>query len=277
MRCSGLPATSGTLSSMRLSSIISSRHRDTNQDLLFTVDASINTTLVITNLTTSSSYIYSGLIDWGDGSATTPLVGQLSVGSISHTFASTGTFQVRVSGDSVPFIGADGQTNVVSLESMGNIGLLFTTTMFRNCTNLVSAKTGNRAPNIGTSLFFGCTNLTSIQLPSSSPMNISPGAIRGCTSLTNFVISNNFVEILGSAFRDCTNLASVTIGSGVNNIATYAFKDCTSLGSISCLATTAPTLGTGVFDSVPATTIDVPVGATGYGSTYGGLTVNYVL
>lgn len=262
---------------MRLSSIISSRHRDTNQDLLFTVDASINTTLIITNLIASSNYIYSGLIDWGDGSATTPLVGQLSAGSISHTFASTGIFQVRVSGAYVPFIGADAQTNVVSIESLGNIGLVGTNTMFRDCTNLVSAKTGNNIPAVGISTFNGCTSLTSINLPNSSTMSLGNSAIRGCTSLTSFVISNNFVGIDSSAFRDCSNLASMTIGSGVNNIDSYAFQSCTSLGSISCLATTAPTLGTSVFGSVPATTIDVPIGATGYSSTYGGLTVNYVL
>jgi hypothetical protein len=108
-------------------------------------------------------------------------------------------------------------------------------------------------------------------------MSLGNSAIRGCTSLTSFVISNNFVGIDSSAFRDCSNLASVTIGSGVSSLGSYAFRDCTSLGSISCLATTAPTLGTSVFGAVAATTIDVPVGATGYGSTYGGLTVNYVL
>jgi hypothetical protein len=108
-------------------------------------------------------------------------------------------------------------------------------------------------------------------------MSLSTAAIRGCTSLTSFVISNNFVGIGGSAFENCSNLASVTIGSGVSSLGSYVFRGCTSLGSISCLATTAPTLGTSVFGTVSATTIDVPVGATGYGSTYGGLTVNYVL
>ena len=262
---------------MKLSSIIASRHRDTNQDLLFTVDASINTTLTITNLSTSPTYNYSGLINWGDGSADTPLTGVLTGTSIPHTFGSTGTFQVRVSGAYVPFIGADAQTNVVSVESLGNIGLVGTNTMFRDCTNLVSARTGNNIPEVGTSIFNGCTSLTSINLPGSGNMSLGIGAIKGCTSLTSFVISNNFVGIGSSAFEDCSNLASMTIGSGVSSLGTYVFRGCTSLGSISCLATTAPTLGTGVFGDVSATTIDVPIGATGYGSTYGGLTVNYVL
>ena len=262
---------------MKLSSIISSRNRDTDQDLIITVDASISTAFTISKLSTSSSYNYSGSISWGDGSADTPLVGQLSVTSISHTFPSANIFQVRVSGDNVPLIGAESQTNIVSVESMGNIGIISTSIMFRYCTNLVSAATGNRIPSVGISLFNGCTSLTSVQLPSSIPMDIETAALRECTSLTDFVVTNNFVGILSSAFRDCTNLASVTIGSGVTNIGSYAFQDCTSLGSISCFATTAPTLGTSVFGSVSATTIDVPDGASGYGSTYGGLTVNYVL
>jgi len=59
----------------------------------------------------------------------------------------------------------------------------------------------------------------------------------------------------------------------VTSIGGYAFWQCTSLATINCLATTPPTLGTDVFDGVLAADIHVPAGATGYGTTYGGLTV----
>jgi hypothetical protein len=49
------------------------------------------------------------------------------------------------------------------------------------------------------------------------------------------------------------------------------------LASVTCLALTAPTIGLNVFLGIPATQIHVPVGATGYGATYGWLTVIYDL
>ena len=71
---------------------------------------------------------------------------------------------------------------------------------------------------------------------------------------------------------------SPVIPESVTTIGAEALKDCTALGSISCLNKVAPTLvGSDVFLNVLATTIDVPIGAAGYGVTYGGLTVNYVL
>jgi len=59
----------------------------------------------------------------------------------------------------------------------------------------------------------------------------------------------------------------------VTSIGDRAFEVCTNLATINCLATTAPTLGSNAFNIVSATDIHVPAGATGYGTTYGGLTV----
>jgi hypothetical protein len=59
----------------------------------------------------------------------------------------------------------------------------------------------------------------------------------------------------------------------VTSIGSYAFALCSSLATVNCLATAAPTLGSFAFYGVASTEIHVPVGATGYGTTYGGLTV----
>jgi len=59
----------------------------------------------------------------------------------------------------------------------------------------------------------------------------------------------------------------------VTTIGSYAFDSASSLATVNCLATTAPTLGSDVFNNISATEIHVPVGATGYTATYGGLTV----
>jgi hypothetical protein len=59
----------------------------------------------------------------------------------------------------------------------------------------------------------------------------------------------------------------------VTTIGDYAFVTSVSLATINCLATTAPSLGSYAFYQTQATEIHVPVGATGYTATYGGLTV----
>ena len=214
---------------MRLSSIIASRHRSGSEsrDLEFTVDASISTTLTI-NLEASSSY--SGTISWGDGSADTALSGFPTSSSISHTFTSSNIFQVKISGAAVPHVRFENQTNIISLQGMGDIGLLLSVNMFKACTGMASVKTGSYITSIDDFTFFQCSGMT-----------------------------------------------SAIIGSGVTYIGGDAFYGCSSLSSISCLAMSAPGLGYYPFDGVSATTIQVPIGATGYGTTYGGLTVNYVL
>ena len=88
--------------------------------------------------------------------------------------------------------------------------------------------------------------------------------------------------ISDGSFSTNANITSLTIPSGVIRIGSDSFSTASNISSISCLATEAPALGNNVFDNgigggVLATSIDVPVGATGYGATYGGLTVNYVL
>jgi hypothetical protein len=122
----------------------------------------------------------------------------------------------------------------------------------------------------------GCSSLTSINIPNSVTI-IGDYAFSYCQSLASATIGNSVTSIKLQTFTYCTSLTSVTIGNSVTSIGDAAFRECTSLGSISCLAMTAPTLGSSVFLNVSTATIDVPVGATGYGSTYGGLTVNYVL
>ena len=76
-----------------------------------------------------------------------------------------------------------------------------------------------------------------------------------------------------------TALTCITIPSSVTSIGDEAFKDCFKLTSITILATSAPTLGVGVFSLAGASQINVPAGATasyksaGNGVTYGGLTI----
>jgi hypothetical protein len=264
------------------------------QDLLFTVDTSINTLLTV-ELDIGLSY--SGVINWGDGSAETILNGVVPA-SVSHTFATVNTFQIRVTGTQVPRFELDDQSNIVSVENLGNIGLQDTLGMFTNCNNITNASVGGYVTILDNQIFTNCTSLISITIPNAvtsigqnaffntsltnvnfpnSANIIQLRTFMDCTELISVNIPSSVTLIGSEAFRNCTSLTSIVIPSGITAFFGYTFADCTSLGSISCLATSAPALNTAVFFNVLATSINVPVGATDYGTTYGGLTVNYVL
>jgi hypothetical protein len=261
---------------MKLSSIIAARHRiDPPQDLLFTVDTSINGQLFVEF---DSALNYSGVIDWGDGSSNTVLSGTGNSGT-NHTYSTNNTFQVKVSGTQVPRFRLDYQLNVVSVENLGNVGIQNTSIMFDGCSNLTSANIGDYITSIDFRAFFNCLGLTSATI-GNSVTSTGESSFSSCTSLTSVSIGSSVTSIGLQTFAFCSSLTSIIIPSSVTSIGVNAFSMLTnssSLGSISCLAMAAPALGSSAFNNVLATTIEVPIGATGYGTTYGGLTVNYVL
>jgi hypothetical protein len=66
----------------------------------------------------------------------------------------------------------------------------------------------------------------------------------------------------------------VTIPDSVTRIGSVAFLGCSSLKSITFKGNAPSSLGTDVFKYLPiGATITVPVGATGFGETFGGLPV----
>ena len=145
---------------------------------------------------------------------------------------------------------------------------------------------GERVVSIDYGAFAGCGSLTSINIPE-KVTSIGLDVFRGCDSLTSFYIPEGVTSIEGGAFIDCQSLASVYIPEGVTSIGDSAFALCTPLTSIcipksvtsmrygvfrgtslimiSSLNTTAPTLGSSVFENLPTNgTLHIKPGATGY-------------
>ena len=81
-------------------------------------------------------------------------------------------------------------------------------------------------------------------------------------SASAITLSDTLISIGNYAFLNQMFIPSITIPSGVTTIGNGAFSGCTGLTEITCNATTAPTLGTNVFNGLPENgTLYVPSGS----------------
>ena len=212
------------------------------EDLLFTVDASINpnSTLYIGFDIYATSQ--SGTIDWGDGSPLSTFSG--GIFSMQHLYSSIGIFQVRISGSLVNYISFNTEPKLISVDNLGKLGYTSLGNMFSDCVNLTSFTSGNTDSSNVTRLvgmFRGCTSLSSVNastLQTSNVTNINQ-MFQDCTSLTNLDLSNwdtsNLSKFI-SGFQGCTNLQTLQlpdnfVTSNATNL-TAAFKLCNFLGGL---------------------------------------------
>ena len=144
-------------------------------------------------------------------------------------------------------------TSVIIGEGLESTGYL----TFDGCTNLRSVTLPDTVTKIGNGTFSSCRSLSSITIPH-SVTSIINGAFEGCTSLTEVVIPSGVTKINTRTFQGCSSLRKITIGSGVQEIGVSSisfleqpvFSGCTSLTEITCLAPTAPKLGSKAFNGI---------------------------
>ncbi len=136
-------------------------------------------------------------------------------------------------------------TEVVIPEGVTSIGEL----AFEQCYNLTEVIIPEGVTSIGAAAFSGCSGLVSINIPE-SVTTIESSTFSGCSSLTSIVIPEGVTSIGASAFSGCNGLTSIVIPQGVTSIGAAAFYGCSGLVSMMCAATTPPSLGGSVFNSV---------------------------
>jgi len=101
--------------------------------------------------------------------------------------------------------------------------------------------------SLGYGTFSYCYSLKTIKAPLITTVNMY--IFNYCRSLQSIDIPSGITDINMSAFGDCTSLLSVTIPSSVTYFSNYCFRRCRLLNEVKVLATTPPTLQSGVFDN----------------------------
>ena len=170
---------------------------------------------------------------------------------------------------SYAFTSCSSLTSVTIPDSVTSIGRF----AFGYCSGLSSVTIPDSITSIGQDAFWDCSNLMSVTIPD-SVTSIENMTFRNCSNLTSVIIGNKVTSIGRWAFRDCRNLTNVTIPDSVTQIGSWAFSGCSSLKSITFEGNAPSSFGSDVFKNLPIeATVTVKAGATGFGETYGGLTV----
>ena len=104
----------------------------------------------------------------------------------------------------------------------------------------------NTVTYIGNAAFGNCGGLTSMTIPD-SVLTIGRGAFFGCGGLMSLTIGNSVTTIGEDAFCGL-HVISLTIPASVTYIDYGAFSGNEYLETVTCLATTPPAMGGGVFD-----------------------------
>ena len=136
---------------------------------------------------------------------------------------------------------------------------------FQGCTDLTSINFP-KVTAIGSTAFAGCTGLTSVSFPQTTA--VYEFAFSGCTSLTSVSLPQ-VTTVDSLVFRECTGLTSVSLPQ-VTTIGSSAFFKTGNASLTITMGTTAPKLGTTMFNEIYSTknvTVRIPAGATGYGAS----------
>ena len=195
---------------------------------------------------------------------------QIDVSS-GYTFNTTGEHTVQyMLADKTKIVDSSFQnctslTEIVIPDTVTSVG----TYSFFGCSSLTSIDLGKGLKTIGNAVFYYCSSLTYIVIPDSVE-KIGPNAFYTCYFYKDNFINNSSANgypwsaviydtiqddglyINGTTVVGCKeNATNVTIPSSITNIGNEAFLGCSSLNEITCLGTTAPTLGSNVFMGLP--------------------------
>jgi len=125
------------------------------------------------------------------------------------------------------FFECKGLDSVTIPDSVTEIG---DNSVFGQCLNLRSVKTGKGLKTIGNNMFWGCMNLREVTI-AGEVERIEAGAFAECSALESISLPETLTFIGERAFEKCEKLAVITIPDSVTELEPWIFRECRSLVS----------------------------------------------
>jgi len=200
-----------------------------------------------------------------EGNTSNPIGGCKSLDSITLTGTGNlsvvdGVMLVHNNSILVAYPSANGDIELDSITKIGHGAFL-------RCDTLINVNFPY-VTDVGVFAFGSCTNLESVKLPLVT--NINKPIFNGCTNLKKIELPAA-KSICSEAFTGCQALEYVDLSS-VESIGIFCFLSTGGTSLTIKMGNKAPTVGYRMFDgvSVPKNvTVEIPAGATGYGSIPG--------
>jgi surface protein len=187
---------------------------------------------------TSSSYNYSGTINWGDGTGELAFTSHDDV-SFTHTYASADTYTVAISGTFEALDDTNDSSfpsQMKTVENLGSVGWETFYNVFKgsSITSFTAGDSDTSKVVILASMFYDASLLTSVDLTGldASSVVYMNEMFRGTSSLTSIVGLDIFntvsLESLSGIFRSASALTSLDLSgfdtSSVGNMFGVAFR-----------------------------------------------------
>lgn len=225
-----------------------------------------------------TTYLYNFVVDWGDGSPVSSSITDPDDALASHTYATIGTYQIKITGLCEAFLtksllvpDKSMRDSLRSVDSWGDVGL--DQIGFSDCLDLISL------PTDGSNLF-GINSVEFVFSNCQSLKSIPSGLFDNCPNVTSFhdtfsscfslesipsglFDNNTLVTTYENTFQGCSSLTSIPSGlfDNITGVTTfqYAFSECTSLGG------NAPELWNRVPEPIGINCFNGDTGLTNYG------------
>jgi len=206
-----------------------------------TENAGSATKTIVLPLEASGTYNFT--VEWGDGN--TDEIKAYNQAEVTHVYASTGAYEVKIGGIINGFRFNDGgdKAKITDISQWGDLLIGNSGSYFYGCSSLnVSATDVLDTSSVTTfsNAFYNCSNLTTLDVSNWDVSNVETFAFafNGCYSLTTLDVSNwNTISVTTFAylFQNCNHLTTLDVSnwdtSSVTNLS-RAFRNCSSLDGL---------------------------------------------
>ena len=172
---------------------------------------------------------------WGDGNS--DLITSYNQAELSHTYASSGTYQISCDGSfaGVRFTGGGDKLKLSSIDNWGTNQWKALSYAFFGCTNVVGTYTDSPDTSLATGtaifMFRNCTNFNSPLTMDTSGITAMPNMFEGCTNFNSDVTFSDTSSVTNMSliFNGCTNFdKAINFNTAALTTMSAMFKNCSS-------------------------------------------------